>query len=77
MTQGQVNDNHVPMTRAEDALAVHGMDIGYAVSLTELAGGRLLMVAGKKFFTSPDGGLTWSDAFDPYFPYGLMVLPEP
>ena len=52
--------NNVPMTRAEDALAVHEQDFGHAVSMVEWADGRILLVAGEQFCTSDDGGLTWS-----------------
>jgi hypothetical protein len=49
----------VPMTRPEEALAVHeGM--GGDGTFVELAEGRILMGPSSRFRTSSDGGLTWS-----------------
>ena len=53
--------NHVPMTRPEEVLSVLDK-LHHTTSWVELDGGRILMLAGgKEFSTSDDGGLSWSE----------------
>ena len=55
--------SNVPMTREEEALAIHETDHFRWSSSVELDDGRLLNVASSSFSTSDDGGVTWSDPF--------------
>ena len=54
----------VPMTRPEEALAIHDVPYGHSTTWVDLGGGRILLHAlGNKFCTSDDGGITWSQPF--------------
>ena len=55
--------SNVPMTRPEEALAIHETRYFHDSSFVQLADGRILHSAGGRFITSDDGGLTWSDEF--------------
>ena len=55
--------SNVPMTRPEDALAVHETRYFHSSTFTRLEDGRILHAAGRTFTTSDDGGLGWSDPF--------------
>jgi len=52
--------SNVPMTRPEEALAVHDTRYFHSSTFVELDGGRILHAANKTFTTSDDGGITWS-----------------
>ena len=54
--------SNVPMTRPEEALAIHDMQCGHGSTFVGLEGGRILLSAGA-FWVSDDGGITWSDPF--------------
>lgn len=54
--------NNVPMTRPEEALAIHEQHFG-GVAFLELEGGRILFTSGPLFSISADGGISWSDPF--------------
>ena len=55
--------SHVPMTRADEVLAVHLTQHGHDSSFVPLADGRIVHAGGDLFSYSEDGGLTWSDEF--------------
>ena len=55
--------NHVPMTRPEEALAIHETNYFHSSTFVELEDGRILHAAGTTFTASDDGGLTWSEPF--------------
>ena len=52
--------SNVPMTRPEEALAIHDMRCGHGATWVGLEGGRILMSAGQ-FTVSDDGGITWGE----------------
>lgn len=54
--------SNVPMTRPEEALAIHDMQCGHASTFVGLAGGRILLHAGV-CRVSDDGGLTWGEPY--------------
>ena len=53
----------VPMTRPEEALAVHQTRYFHGSTFVELEDGRVLHAAGGRFTVSEDGGLSWSEEF--------------
>lgn len=53
--------SNVPMTRSEEALAVHKTRFGHSSTFTQLDDGTILHAAGDNFTTSEDGGITWSE----------------
>ena len=55
--------SNVPMTRPEEALAIHETRYFHSSTFTELEDGRILHAAGTQFNTSDDGGITWSETF--------------
>ena len=55
--------SNVPMTRPEEALAVHETNYFHSSTFVELEDGRVLHAAGTTFATSDDGGMTWSEPF--------------
>ncbi len=55
--------SNVPMTRPEEALAVHETPYFHSSTFVELEDGRVLHAAGTTFTTSDDGGITWSEPF--------------
>ncbi len=55
--------SNVPMTRPEEALAIHETRYFHSSTFTELEDGRVLHAAGTQFNTSDDGGITWSESF--------------
>ena len=54
---------NVPMTRPEDALAIHEQNYGHSVCWVQLPDGRVLLSGGGEFRTSDDGGMSWSEPF--------------
>ena len=52
--------SNVPMTRPEEALAIHDMQCGHGSTFVGLEGGRILLSAGV-FRVSDDGGITWGE----------------
>ena len=50
--------SNVPMTRPEEALAIHETRYFHSSTFTELEDGRILHAAGTNFNTSDDGGIT-------------------
>ncbi len=58
----QNRKSNVPMTRPEEALAIHNQHYGHSVTFVGLSGGRILMCGGE-FSVSSDGGITWSKPF--------------
>ena len=56
--------SNVPMTRPEEALAVHETTYFHSSTFVELEDGRILHAAGTIFTTSDDRGLTWSEPFE-------------
>src|SRR2546425_5599420 len=59
-------DTDVPMTRAEQCIAVHD-GIGRRARFVELPDGRILLGTNGRFYTSADGGMTWSSPWDPHY----------
>ncbi|MFQ6042763.1 MAG: sialidase family protein, partial [Candidatus Poribacteria bacterium] len=55
--------SNVPMTRPEEALAIHETNYFHSSTFVELSDGRILHAAGATFTTSDDGGVTWSEPF--------------
>ena len=55
--------SNVPMTRPNEALAVHETPYFHSSTFVELDDGRVLHAAGTTFTTSEDLGLTWSNRF--------------
>jgi len=55
--------SNVPMTRPEEALAIHETNYFHSSTFVELDDGRILHAAGTTFTTSDDGGITWSEPF--------------
>jgi len=47
--------SNVPMTRPEEALAIHEQNYGHSLTFAGLEGGRILL--------STDGGITWSEPY--------------
>src|SRR5262245_65695066 len=56
----------VPMTRANECLAVHD-GIGRRGRFVELPDGRILLGTNGKLYTSSDGGMTWSEPWQPVY----------
>ncbi len=56
----------VPMTRAEECLAVHD-GIGRRARFVELPDGRILLGTNDKLYTSSDSGMTWSEPWQPRY----------
>jgi hypothetical protein len=54
------------MTRASECLAVHD-GIGRRGRFVELPDGRILLGTNDKLYTSSDGGMTWSDPWQPVY----------
>ncbi len=52
--------SNVPMTRPEEALAIHETSYFHSSSFVSLEDGRILHAANTTFTSSDDGGLTWS-----------------
>ena len=65
--------SHVPMTRPEEALAMHDITYHFACGYVERADGSILKISGTKFSTSDDGGITWSDPYECRDPDGELV----
>ena len=65
--------SNVPMTRPEEALAMHDITHHYACGYVERADGSILKISGTKFTTSDDGGITWSDYYECHDPDGELV----
>ena len=65
--------SNIPMTRPEEALAIHDTSHFRSSAFVELDGGDLLHVAGQEFITSRDGGVTWSEPSARRTPSGDMV----
>src|SRR5262245_39250903 len=63
-TKGKRTD--VPMTRAEECLAVID-GIGQQSSFANLPDGSILLFSKGKFHSSTDGGLTWSEPWTPKY----------
>ncbi len=55
--------SNVPMTRPEEALAIHEQHYGHSVTFVGLEGGRILESTGAEFLYSDDGGITWSEPY--------------
>ena len=55
--------SNVPMTRPEEALAIHETNYFHSSTFAELDDGRILHAAGTTFTTSDDGGMAWSEPF--------------
>ena len=55
--------SNVPMTRPEEALAIHDQRYGHSVTFVGLEGGRILLYGSSEFRISSDGGLTWGEPF--------------
>ena len=55
--------SNVPMTRPNEALAIHETPYFHSSTFVELDDGRVLHAAGTAFTTSDDGGITWSKRF--------------
>ena len=53
--------SNIPMTRPEEAIAVHKDPKFRTSSFVELQEGRILQTNGRTFSTSDDGGITWSE----------------
>lgn len=53
-------ESHVPMTRGQEAMAVHEQNLGHSASIVQRHDGSLLLSAGRFSCTSGDGGMTWS-----------------
>lgn len=53
----------VPMTRPEEALAIHHTTYFSRSTFVDLEDGRILHSAGGPFTTSEDGGINWSEEF--------------
>ena len=56
--------SNVPMTRSEEALAIHDQQYGHSVTFAGLEGGQILLSTGSLFCVSDDGGITWSEPFE-------------
>ena len=67
--------SNIPMTRMEEALAIHDKGVGYPSSFVELQGERILMFGMGEFRTSTDGGITWSEPFQAKDDKGEVFLP--
>ena len=65
--------SNVPMTRPEEALAMHDITHHFACGYVERADGSILKISGTKFTTSDDGGITWSDYYECHDPDGELV----
>ena len=59
----EVSMRNVPMTRPEEALAIHDQAYGHSLTFVGLEGGRILLSSGRVFRYSDDGGITWSEEF--------------
>ena len=55
--------SNVPMTRPEEALAIHDTRYFHSSTFTELDDGLVLHAAGTTFTMSDDGGIRWSGEF--------------
>jgi hypothetical protein len=55
--------SNVPMTRPEQALAIHEQRYGHSVTFAGLDGGRILLLGAGEFRTSSDGGLSWDSPY--------------
>ena len=53
--------SNVPMTRPEEALAIHETRYFHDSSFVELDDGRVMHSAHGVFTFSDDGGVTWSE----------------
>ena len=58
---------NIPMTRQEEALAVHDTNHFRSSTFVQLEDGQVLHASGPEFTTSRDRGVTWSE------PYGLRA----
>ena len=47
--------SNVPMTRPEEAIAIHDQIYGHSLTFVGLDGGRILMSSGREFAYSDDG----------------------
>ena len=55
--------SNVPMTRPNEALAIHETPYFHSSTFVELDDGRVLHAAGTAFTASEDFGITWSERF--------------
>ena len=62
----------VPMTRAEECLAVHD-GLGTMRSFAVLPDGRLIAATAGKFYASRNNGLTWSESWEPKSAAGKKI----
>ncbi len=67
---------NVPMTRPQEALAIHEQQYGHTVTWVELDDGRVLMSGNGEFRVSDDCGLSWGEAFRATDSAGKTVAPE-
>src|SRR5262245_23651051 len=72
-SRGTSKRSDVPMTRPEALLAVHDNRAGHSSTFVELEAGRILQLAGTRFMTSDDGGITWSKSFQRKDTNGKLV----
>ena len=56
--------SNVPMTRPEEALAIHELEYSHSVTFVGLEGGRIVLSSGSEFRISEDGGITWGEAYE-------------
>lgn len=66
--------SNVPMTRPEDALAIHTDDCFRRPTFAGLADGRIVMTDGRLFYVTDDGGVTWSEGTEQRDSDGNPVL---
>ncbi len=55
--------SNVPMTRPEEALAIHDQSYSHSLTFVGLEGGRILLSNGRIFRHSDDGGVSWSEEY--------------
>lgn len=55
--------SNVPMTRPEEALAIHEQQYFHSLTFTGLDDGRILLSNGKEFRYSEDGAISWGEPF--------------
>ncbi len=55
--------SNVPMTRPEEALAIHDQSYGHSLTFVGLDDGKILLSNGRIFRSSDDRGLTWGEEF--------------
>ena len=55
--------SNVPMTRPEEALAIHDQNYSHTLTFVGLEKNRILLSNGKIFRHSDDGGVSWSNEY--------------